>query len=255
MFVDSHCHLDQVQGLEALALRAQEAGVARMVSCATSLASMEAHLARFKAPGPVLPALGLHPADLVALDDGEAGRSLAFLEAHLPEAVAVGEVGLDYKYAVSTAQRGRQKEFFSRFIALAKARDKPLNVHSRRAERPVLEQLIAEGAQRVLLHWFTGSSKLCKLAAAQQGYFVSCGPTLLTNELTQGVVKGIPLENLLLETDAPVPYSLPDAAAPEASEPAWIPRVAANVAELHGLSLKEVERQTWKNAKSLWGFR
>ena len=251
MFVDSHCHLDQVEGLEVLLSRAREAGVERIVSCATSPASVQAHLSRFKGSGQVCLALGLHPEELLLLDLTEAQAAFRNIEANLSLATAVGEVGLDYKYAALDAQRAYQRDYFSRFIALAKKHDKPLNVHSRRAERQTLEQLIAEGASRVLLHWFTGSSKLCKLAAAQ-GYFVSCGPSLLTNELTQGVVKGIPLENLLLETDAPVPYALPEGTL--ASEPAWIPRVAAKVAELKGLSPAEVERQTEKNARALWGF-
>jgi len=209
---------------------------------------------------PLKVALGLHPEELILLDRAQAQACLRSIEEHLPRATAVGEVGLDFKYAAAEPQRALQAEFFSKFIALANKQDKPLNVHSRRAERQTLEQLIAEGATRVLMHWFTGSSKLCKLAA-QQGYFISCGPSLLTNEFTQGVVKSIPLENLLLETDAPVPYTLPGvegaapAEGPQPSEPSWIPRVAAKVAEVKGLALDEVRAQTWKNAKTLWGLR
>ncbi len=252
MFVDSHCHLDQVSGLSGLFDRAARAGVEKMVSCATNPASMALHLERFRGLREVGVALGVHPEELILLPRPDAEAALKQAEEGLSGAVAVGEVGLDYKYGATDSQRAFQREFFSQFIALARRFDKPLNVHSRRAERPVLEQLVAEGAQRVLLHWFTGSSKLCRLAAAQ-GYFVSCGPTLLTNELTQGVVKSIPLENLLLESDAPVPYTLPEGTLN--SEPSWIPRVAAKVAELHGVSLAEVEAQTWKNAKTLWGFK
>ncbi len=243
--------------LSALLARAEAAGLSAVVSCATNPASVEVHrklIGRF----PLLQvALGLHPEELISLDRAQAQACLRSIEEHLPGVTAVGEVGLDFKYGAAEAQRALQAEFFSQFIALAKKHDKPLNVHSRRAERQTLEQLISEGATRVLMHWFTGSSKLCKLAT-QQGYFISCGPSLLTNELTQGVVKGIPLENLLLETDAPVPYTLPGAApaeGPQPSEPSWIPRVAAKVAEVKGCSLTEVETQTWKNAKTLWGLR
>src|SRR3989344_4356015 len=99
MFVDSHCHLDQVEGLEVLLSRAREAGVERIVSCATSPASVQAHLSRFKGSGQVCLALGLHPEELLLLDLTEAQAAFRNIEANLSLATAVGEVGLDYKYA------------------------------------------------------------------------------------------------------------------------------------------------------------
>ena len=192
-------------------------------------------------------AIGLYPLDLIELTPLEIDKAFYFFSAEInkPEVVAVGEVGLDYKYSTKKEEQEKQKKVLERFIELSNEYEKPLIIHSRFAQRQVIEMLEKYKAKKVLLHSFTDSLKLMT-RAAKNGHYISVGMNLLYNEEVQKNIKAFPLEHLLFETDSPVRIQ------GEKTSPESILQIANKVAKLKELDFKEVEKQQEKNFKKLF---
>ena len=182
MLVDSHCHLDQFADADAVLAAAAQAGVEQVVAVSESASSMRTVLAlKQRHPDQVLAGLGLHPAWITQAADAEIADALAYLTAHLPEADVLGEVGLDYKWAVSPEQQAQQQDVLAQQFDLAAQCGKPVNLHSRRAQRQTLERAVEFRRHTQLnaqLHWFTQSKKLVRICRAERIY-VSVGPSVL----------------------------------------------------------------------------
>ncbi len=151
-------------------------------------------------PDEVWPCAGLYPTHLSM---EQADELIAFIRHHRARLVAIGEVGLDHWMVNEDADKELQKEIFGRFIELGLELDLPLNVHSRSAGRRAIELLIELGARRVLMHAFDG-----RASAAQQGveagFFFSVPPSIVRSKQKQKLVRYLPLDSILLETDSPV---------------------------------------------------
>jgi TatD DNase family protein len=176
----------------------------------------------------VLAGLGIHPMYSVRFSQEEAEEELEFLESHLAEADALGEVGLDYKYAQTEEQKAFQADILFRALRMAKESKKPINLHSRWAQRQTLEVAIRfkrDTGLPALMHWFTSSKKLIRICA-QEGIFVSVGPSILFPGPASEVCLEIPDHLLMVETDSPVPYG------GEPAAPSWAARVLERLAEL-----------------------
>jgi len=225
---------------------AKKDGVKEMISCSTSFASNKKNLLLAKEHLQIKPALGLYPLDILELSQEELDKAFDFFEAQISSAIAIGEVGLDYKFAKSEEEQKKQEEIFFRFIELAKKYGKPLIIHSRYAQTQVLEALQKATAKKVLLHSFVDSAKLMK-TAAELGYFVSAGLSLLYKKDAQENIKTFPLEKLLFETDSPIRFN------GEKAFPKNIKQIAEKVAEIKSISVKEVEAQQEKNYLKLFG--
>ena len=252
MLYDSHCHLDmlsQPELTEALA-SAKKKGVAGMISCSTSFASNQRNLEIASLHKEVRAALGLYPLDALGFNDEQLNKAFDFFRQNIArkEIAAIGEVGLDHKLCVNKKEQDKQADILRRFVALSKESGKPLIVHSRFAQRQALALLSEEGAQKVLMHSFVDSSKLMK-QAADKGFLVSVGMSVLANEEVQKRIAGFQIENLLFETDAPIRFNN------EKAMPANVLLVAQKVAELKGLSMAELEKAQEKNFKALFGFK
>ncbi len=236
MLVDSHCHLDQFADADAVLAVAAQAGVGQIVAVSESTNSMRAVLAlKQRYPDQVLAGLGLHPAWVTQATDTEIADGLALLAAHLPEADVLGEVGLDYKWAANPQQQAQQQDVLAQQLDLAAQCGKPINLHSRRAQRQTLAQAVEFRRRTQLnaqLHWFTQSKKLVRICRAERIY-VSVGPSVLCDPQTQAVAAEIDRALLLLETDAPVPIG------GVAGHPARVAAVAAKLAELIGFTQEE----------------
>lgn len=244
MLTDSHCHLDQLDDPPTILAEAAAAGVGRIVAVAEGPASIPRVLELAgRHPGSVLAGVGVHPVPYLDMSADEIEAYLAELPELLQRAAVLGEVGLDFLHAADEETRGRQRAFLeAQFEAAARA-GRPVNLHSRRAERQTLEAAIAFrrrtglGAQ---MHWFTRSRKLARIAGAE-GIHVSVGPSLVDSEATAAVVAEIADDLLLLETDAPVPIGgLPN-------HPRRVAEVAAAVAAVKGWDLDETARRTEEN--------
>jgi TatD DNase family protein len=228
---DAHCHLEQLTEPHLAVARAGSAGVERLLAMSEGLESCKAVLAlKRQFPGVVLAGLGIHPMFSVSLSSEELEAGLDFIQEHLKEADALGEVGLDFKYARSPAQKAAQKDLLERLLAMAAEAGVPVNLHSRWAERPVMEIAIRhqrDTGNPVLLHWFTSSKKLIRICA-EEGVYVSVGPSILFDGPASEVCLHIPDPLLLIETDSPVPFK------GEPAEPAWAARVFERLAALRG---------------------
>jgi len=241
---DAHCHLDQLDDPAAAIARASAAGVGRILAVSEEARSAKAALAlKREFPGTVLAGLGLHPALLFDLSEEELEAGRRFVEQHIEEADVLGEVGLDWKHAVTDEQKGLQEELLERLLAIAAEAGKPINLHSRRAQRRTME-LAIEYTKRTglpaLLHWFTASRKLVRLCGPA-GVYVSVGPSVLFDGPAREVCVEIAEPYLLVETDSPVPYG------GEPAEPAWAARVALRVAELRGVTPEYLEARVAEN--------
>ena len=252
MLYDSHCHLDmlaQPELAEALS-SAEKSGVGGMISCSTSFASNQRNLEIASLHKEVRAALGLYPLDALGFNEEQLNRAFDFFRQNLKkkDGAAIGEVGLDYKLCVNKEEQEKQIGILRRFVSLSKDSGKPLVVHSRFAQKQALNLMSEEGATKVLMHSFIDSSKLMK-QAAEKGFFVSVGMSVLANEDVQKRIAAFPIESLLFETDAPIRFN------GEKAMPASVALVAQKVAELKGIPLQELETTQEKNFKSFFGFK
>ena len=182
---DAHCHLDQLKDQSEALDRAAAAGVTRILAVSEGRESGEKVLELKRAyPGVVLAGLGIHPMFSVSLTPQEAEHGLGFVRSRLHEADVLGEVGLDFKHASTDEQKAFQRELLSRMLDAARESGKPINLHSRWAQRQTLEVAIGfkrETGLHALMHWFTSSKKLIRICA-EEGVFVSAGPAILFSE-------------------------------------------------------------------------
>ena len=238
--VDTHCHLDQMPDPAAVLEQAATVGVERLVVVSENPVSMRAAIdLKMAYPQRLLTGLGLHPTWLVQNDRQTIETGLEFIAAHLSAADAVGEIGLDHKWATTPEQQALQEEIFDRQLTLAARFGKPVNLHSRRCLRQVLQKAVdfkRSSGLNAQLHWFTQSKKLVRICNAE-GLFVSVGPTVLDDPATQQVALEIDDHLLLLETDAPVPIG------GRAGHPAQVRQVAETLAEL--------KKTTWRDIAAL----
>jgi TatD DNase family protein len=250
MLTDTHAHLDDPAfgaELPEVLRRAREAGVGRIVTIGTSLASsLRARDVAEREPD-VWFAPGIHPHEADAPGDVDALRPLA---AH-PRAVAVGETGLDYYKAHATVPN--QTALFMKHLEIAAEAGKPVSIHCRDAHGDCLSILRGHAPLRGVIHCFTGD------AAAAEGYlslnfFLSlAGPvTYPSAGALRDTLRHIPLESLLVETDCPL--LAPQARRGQRNEPAYVAQTVAAIASVKEISAQEVEAATTANAARLFGF-
>lgn len=243
--IDGHTHVDQYADaeLEGLLARAQAAGVGAIIAAGTTLPSCERILALTQRYPMVKAGIGLHPMDLTAPVDDGVEASLRALASD-PAVVVWSETGLDY--LPTSPDHAMQAEAFRRQIALAIEFGLPLVVHSREADDDVLRMLRDEGAGRVggAWHYFGGDIALAG-AVMDLGFHVSFAKPLLREPALQEVARQIPLDRIVVETDA---YPQPFKKKRERwTEPWQLPQVAAKIAELQGRTLEEVAAASTAN--------
>uniref|UniRef100_A0A1I7ZEI8 Deoxyribonuclease TATDN3 n=1 Tax=Steinernema glaseri TaxID=37863 RepID=A0A1I7ZEI8_9BILA len=254
--IDCHCHLADPQfdnDIDDVILRAQNSGVRGAIVCAEFLDQFDRVLELSdKYPSFAFPAFGIHPVqrgNVSANNEHYDGAEEAIIrEKH--RLAAVGEVGLDFtpRYIKNDEDKAVQREIFAKQIAIARSLDLPLNVHSRSAGSPVIDFLIANGAEKVLLHAFSGNAKSAK-KGIEAGFYFSIPPSFgLNKEEKKNLISAIPLEQLCLETDSPVlgPSKT------ERNEPMNIMHSAKLIAEVKNVSVDEVICKTTENALKLF---
>jgi TatD DNase family protein len=249
--IDTHAHLCDpafAPDLEAVLARARAAGVGAIVAVGESLEDAERNLELGAAHADLVrPAAGLFPTRLDLL---EAERIEDLIRRTAERWFGIGEVGLDYWRIQEESEREIQREIFGRFIDLARALDLPVNVHSRSAGRAAIELLLARGASRVHLHAFDGRAASAE-PAVEAGFCFSVPPSIVRSRQKQKLVGRLPLARLLLETDSPVLGADPQGR----NEPANVSISARAIAEIKGVSVREVLEQTTANALALYGDR
>jgi TatD DNase family protein len=247
MLIDSHCHLDDnafASDLPAVLARAREAGVGGFLTAATSLDGFASARAMAAGAANVWCTAGVHPEYAEkAMPAEEALKA----QAEDPNAVAVGETGFDYFYDASP--RAAQAENFRRHIAVARATGLPLVVHTRDADDDMAEILkdeTAKGAFRGVLHSFCSGRALMKTAFGIGFYFSISGmATFKRSEALRELLKEIPLDRLLVETDCP--YLAPVPKRGKRNEPAFVVHTAAVLAKIKGVPAAVLAETTTDN--------
>lgn len=258
--VDTHCHLDaeafRDAPVQALLTRARKAGVTRVVTIGTELESSR-RAARLAARNEgVWAAVGVDPNDL----HGWTASAPSALEemAAGPKVVAIGEIGLDYHWERSP--RETQRAAFEAQLALADRLALPVVIHSRDADEDT-EAILrawtaggrASGGPRGVMHCYGGDADLAE-RLVEMGMLVSLAGivTFRNNEKTQEVARRLPLDALVLETDAP--FLTPHPHRGRRNEPAYVRWIAEALARLRGSTLQEVAAATTANAARLFGW-
>jgi TatD DNase family protein len=248
MLIDSHCHLDFpdfADDLDAIVARAEAAGISRIVTISTRVRRIQGLLditARF--PN-VYCSVGTHPHHADE-EDGILPEELIELTKH-PKVVALGEAGLDNFYQDGSPQA--QERGFRAHIAAARATGLPLVIHTREADEGcgrVLEDEMAKGAFRAVLHCYTGGRELA-MKAIGMGLSISFTGilTFKKSQALRDLAAELPADRIMVETDAP--YLAPGKFRGKRNEPSYVVETAKVLAEARGVSLEEISRQTTEN--------
>ncbi len=237
MLVDSHCHLDFPElfdDLDGVVARAREAGVDFMQTICTRLGEFEDVLGIARRYDDIYCSVGVHPHN-AATEPGIAPDTIVTLAGD-PKVIGVGETGLDYYY--ENSPRAAQQESFRTHIAAARETGLPLIVHSRDADADtaaILEDEMRAGAFTGLIHCFSTGRELAERAIGIGFYISVAGIVTFKNaEDLRDTVRDVPLERLLVETDAP--YLAPAPRRGKPNEPAFVVHTAECIARLKGVS-------------------
>ncbi|WP_261815628.1 TatD family hydrolase [Vibrio gallicus] len=253
MFVDSHCHLDKLnyqdlhQGIEDVVSKAQQANVKQLLSVGVTLDAFPNMIEMISAFDNVHASAGVHPLDVESEFDLQTLKKFA---GH-PKVVAIGETGLDFHYKPET--KALQIERFEQQIDLAVEVNKPLIIHTRQARTETMQRLRQGHAERCkgVIHCFTEDLAFAE-QAMELGFYISISGIVTFNQATalKEVVKALPLDRLLIETDSP--YLAPVPHRGKENQPAYVVEVASYIASLKGISLGEVAEKTTRNYQDLF---
>ena len=244
MLVDSHCHLDYAAPEERgeILARARRAGVQTLLTISTKLGEFPGVRAIAESDSDVWCSVGIHPHEAAAeADPGVAG--LVSLAQH-EKVVGIGETGLDFYYEHSP--RPRQEALFRAHCRAARETGLPLIVHTRDADPETAQILAEEGPPKGVIHCFSTGRQLAE-KALELGFHISLSGilTFKNAEALRAIARDVPLERLLVETDAP--YLAPVPLRGKRNEPAFIVHTAKLLAELKGVSVETLAQATSEN--------
>ncbi len=260
MLIDVHCHLTHEllkNRIPEIIKNAKEKGVIGAITSGVNVpTNREALELAKKYPDFIKCSLGLYPIDLIGESENESGLSrqalpfnldeeLKFIEKNKDRIAAVGECGLDYHY--DKTQHEKQKENFIKIIEFVKKINKPIIIHSRKAEADAIELLEKSKIKKVVLHMFEGRKHIIK-KAAELGYYFSIPTNIKKSQHFQGVVEMVNINQLLTETDSP--WISPTPGIP--NEPANVAETIKEIAKIKKMDIKEAENNIYMNYQRLF---
>jgi TatD DNase family protein len=251
LLVDTHCHLcaEQFQAdLDLVLTRAWEAGVAHLVVIGESRESAEKAVALAGTDRRIWCTGGIHPHDA----SGWNNEAAEWLEGFLPHprVVAAGEMGLDYHYDHSP--RTAQRTAFEAQLALAEKHARPAIIHAREADDDVAAILRNQPRCVTILHSFSSGPGLLQAGLELGSYIAFSGMITFKNWQRNDAIEAVPLDRILIETDAP--YLSPIPYRGKRNEPAFVRRVAEQIAVVRGLDAEEIIARTGANAANVFHF-
>ena len=255
MYIDTHVHLnaDQYENdVEEVIARALDAGVSKMIVVGFDRKTINRAMELTECYPFIYAVVGWHPVDAIDCTEEDL-KWIESLAAH-PKVVGIGETGLDYHWDKSP--RDIQQEVFRKQIQLAKKVDLPIIIHNRDATADVVRILKEEDAEKVggIMHCFGGSVETAKECIAMNFMISLGGPVTFKNaKMPKEVAAEIPLDKLLIETDAP--YLAPHPYRGKRNEPVYVTLVAEEIARLKELSVDEVAEATTANALKLFKIK
>jgi TatD DNase family protein len=240
--IDAHAHLEQVPDVEPALERAKDSDVVAVLAVSMDLASNRRilNLAE-RHQGFVYPALGIHPWAVEVL---EIDAAMEYVQAHIGNSVAIGEIGLDYWIK---KDRALQREVFGKLLKIAAQHQKPVITHSGGSYEDVFRLVRESGNPKAVFHWYSGPIEMTD-EIIKCGYYISATPAVGYSERHREVIKRVPIDNLLLETDCPVKYKDIE------SEPASVRTTLEEVARLKGEAPDLIAEATTENCTKLFGL-
>ncbi len=251
MIIDTHAHYDDEQfdtDREELLKNMEAGGIGLIVNVGSTIESWDKIMGLTERYPFVYGAIGVHPDEAGSLDEEKFSRMSELLD--LDKIIAVGEIGLDYYW--DKEKHDIQKDWFIRQLDLAREKDMPVIIHSREAAADTFEIMKQHAAgMKAVIHCYSYSPEMAR-EYVKMGYYIGVGGvvTFKNAKKLKQVVKEIPLESVVLETDcpylAPVPYR------GKRNCSLYLPYVAEQIAELKGKTVEEVIQQTEKNSRELY---
>ena len=249
--IDTHCHIDEAAfdaDREEVITRQQESGVELMIVPGVNVASIETVMQVCRShPGYCYPALGLHPEDVK--DDWQEQLTIVeqAIRNHRNELVAIGEIGLDYYW--DKTYKEEQQEVLRRQLIMARELDLPVILHNREATEDIL-RIVKEEGGRGVFHCFNGSRETAQ-QILDMGFYLGIGGVLtFKNSKLAEKLDVVPLERILLETDAP--YMAPVPHRGERNESRFMIHVAERLAQVYNCSVEHIIEVTNANARQIF---
>lgn len=247
--IDTHAHINMCKGdSQAVISRAKEAGVERIVNIAVDLESARWGAALASENDTVVTTIGIHPlypekfGDLEAISTELDGRH---------NYVALGEMGLDYKY--ETVDKAEQERVFRGQLDLARQHNMPIVIHNRQSDADMAAILGEYTDLRRVVHCFSSNWDFAQAVMTDDTFFSFTGIiTYAKKGKVIDAVRHIPLERMMIETDCP--YLTPDAYRGEENQPAYVGEMAKRISEIKNIPLQEVVERTTQNATAFFGL-
>ncbi len=250
MLVDVHCHIgfpefdsDRDEVIE----RAKKAKVVAILESGTEYEKNLRSLELAKKYDIVKPSLGIYPTYVEALSEEEFERDLKLIKENKDKIAAIGEIGLDYHNTSDESLIKIQKDRFHTILEQLNKLNKPFVVHTRKAEKDVIDILESKALKRVDFHCFTGNYKLVK-RIIDNGWYFSIPPNIIRSLHFQGLVNMAPSSQLLTETDSPYLSPPPK----QRNEPAFVRLTVQKMAEIKNISETEMENIIYMNYQKLF---
>lgn len=249
MFIDLHCHLDILENIEEKVKNAKEAGVTKILAAGLNPESNRKVLELSKKYDNVFAVCGIYPIDAMETETDmkhniDVDAEIDFIKKNSDKIVAIGEIGLDYH----TGNRGNgQKELFRKMIELAIELDKPVIVHSRKAELDVIEVLEEYDYKKIIIHCFCGKKKLMQ-RIKQNGWYFTVPTSVVRAQQFQDMVKEVNISHLFCETDSPFLTPFKEGW----NEPAFVVESYKKIAEIKNMDLEEVKNNIFMNYQKLF---
>ena len=240
--IDTHVHLDQLNNPDEAILEARKAGLSGLIAVGLDRASNEKILAFSRQYcGVVFPAIGYHPWNITI---SGIRNNLDFIEKHLDEAVAIGEVGLDFKIPLA---REIQQAVFEEILERGLKKNKPVIIHSRLSHEESFESVRKHNLKKAVFHWYSGPLDILK-ELLLMGYYISATPALVYSPKHREAVTLAPLKQILIETDSPTAFQ------GVVSSPADVLQTLKELSRIKGIDIEEAAQKTTQNARDFFGI-
>lgn len=251
--IDTHSHINMIESLslDEIIKNAFDNGIDKIIVPSAYPADMENIMDLINKYDNVYGMLGIHPSEVKSWDDSFIEKIKNY--AKNSKIVAIGEIGLDYYWDKSF--NDLQKEVFIKQIKLANELNLPIDIHDREAHKDTYD-IIQEhnNGSKVIMHCFSGSVEFAR-ECVKAGFYLGIGGVVTFKNAVKmkEVAKDVPLEKILLETDAP--YLTPVPFRGKENQPAYVKYIAEEIASLRGISVEEVAQITTENAKTVFNIK
>jgi TatD DNase family protein len=246
MYIDLHSHIDMYKEDEIpqIVENAKTAGLKVIVTSGIDPKSNRQILELIKRFPIVKGSMGLYPIDALAVEQGkepniDIDAEIEFIKKNKDKICAIGEIGLDYKNGNNKVM---QKELFQKLLSLAEQINKPVIIHSRKAEADAIEILESTSNNKIILHCFSGKKNLM-LRARDNGWYFTVPTNIVRSDQFQFMAKEVNLSHLFCETDSPFLSPFPEMR----NEPAFVVESYKKIAEIKKMDLEEVSKIIYMN--------